>query len=123
MPDVLEMNADLVRAAAMERALHERAAGHFAAHAPVRTGGTPALDDGHFFAMHGMPPDRRIDGPARCGGCARDEGQVNFHDFAARELPHECAMGDIVFRRDEATAGVLVQPMNDAGAHLAADTG
>ena len=66
MPQMLEVNADLVGASGVKRAFHERAAAEFLKDAVFgfRRATAGGFDHRHFFAMHGMSPDGSLDDPA-----------------------------------------------------------
>ena len=88
------------------------------------------LAHGHFAPMDRMASDGRVDafGPGRRP--APHEGQIFAADFiifaflaACGELFGEAMMCQIGFRRDDQTACVHVEPMDDARALLASDAG
>ncbi len=54
---------------------------------------------------------------------AGDEREIGLLHGAGGELFRELAMSVVVFRHDQATAGFLVEPMNNAGPFLAANAG
>ena len=88
-----------------------------------------AFDPWHGFGAaarvaaveHRAPRELFLHEPARVRGIvgaahaiAADEGEVEFVHIAAGELPGEREMGFIVLRHDEAAAGVLVEPVDNA---------
>ena len=54
-----------------------------------------ALDDGHFFAVNGMPRNRRDDAAALFLQNAGDEREVDFFDGAPGKLFRELLVGEL----------------------------
>jgi len=79
------------------------------------------VKDGHALAVHGVAADQVLDAAAFFLGHAIDGGEVDFAHPALRKGFAEAAVGDVVLRHDHAAAGVLVQAVDDAGAHFPAD--
>src|SRR5579859_4743729 len=78
---------------------------------------------GHTDTANGVAADRRGNGAVILLRPAMDQSNVSFLYAAAGEFVRELAVGGIIFRDDEKSAGFLVEPMNDAGTELAANTG
>ena len=66
MPEMLKVDADLVGAPGVKNAFDQRAAAKFLQDAIFGFRGASArgFDDCHFFSMHGMPSDGRLDDSA-----------------------------------------------------------
>ena len=125
MAKVLQMHADLMRAAGVQGALHQRADRQHLHHAPRRPRGAAALagDHGHLLALDRMPPDGRLDHPSLLRKITASQGQVDLGHRAAGKLPREVLVGGVVFRDEQAPARILVEPVHDARPVLAADGG
>src|SRR5690348_17211185 len=76
----------------------------------------------HAGAASAIATDARRDGSRVLLDPAVDQRDVFLRDFAARELIGELAMGFVVLGDYDQAAGFLVEAMDDAGAHLAADS-
>ena len=61
MPEMFQVHPDLVRAAGMKGAFHQRPSFDLRQDAVIRPGRPSPRDDRHFLALHGMPSDRRLD--------------------------------------------------------------
>src|SRR6185503_12001490 len=97
-------------------------------HFPVGDGLAPALAHRHAVAGLRVAVDRPIDGTARPLRCSPDESEIAAIERVAAtavvgELPGERTVGAVVLRHDHEAGGVLVEPMHDAGAPLATDSG
>ena len=78
-------------------------------------------EDGAAFPVHGMSANEVLD-PARVlRRAALDGGEVDLRDPAGREGVRQLAMSAVVLGDDHATAGVFVEPVDNAGAEFAAD--
>ena len=84
-------------------------------------GATAAARHVHFFPMHRMPRDRRLDDAASFRRRPGDEGEIDLARGPFGELPRKIAMTRIVLGHDEHAAGLFIETMHDAGAFLAAD--
>ena len=76
---------------------------------------------GHAFAVGWMPGDGGADFAGFAREFAADDCVVNFSDLPPGELRREREVGFVVFGDDEAAAGFLVEPVDDAGPGHAAD--
>ncbi len=124
---VPQVNADLVGAARQQVAFDQgrRAPGkvssrrtrYSVADARPRGGCTTVI----FLRSTGCRPMGSRMVPLRSPGHAAHQGEVMFLGGAVGELGAEAAVGEVVFGDDQAAAGVLVEPVNDAGPLLAAD--
>jgi hypothetical protein len=74
---------------------------------------------GHARSPHGIAAYAGGDGAFVASDGALDECDVGFLDLAAGEHFSEGGVGAVVFGDDDEAAGVSVEAMNDAGAHLA----
>lgn len=120
--DVFEVDADLVGAAGMEGGFEERHGSEAFEDAVAGAGGpSGAIGDGHAFAVGGMPGDGGVDlaliGRERTAG----EREVDLIDLAGAELGGQGEMRDVIFCGHDTTAGVTVEPMDDARAGDPAD--
>jgi len=111
---VFEMHADLMGSSRVRMAFDEGL--------PFRRGENPVLGeglaatfiDGHFLAVNRMAADRGVNFPVRHAGDSLDKCQVGLADLAVCKLLRERAVGRIGFGDDEAAAGFLVEPVDDA---------
>ena len=79
-----------------------------------------------LFAGVSVPVEGRIDGAFRTVGRAPDQSQITALDSAfglVGELGRERAMGHVGLGHHHQAAGVLVEPVHDAGPFDAADAG
>ncbi len=122
MSEMMHVNTDLVCAAAVQRALHETDAALCLQNAIIGSRRSTAfLIHRHFFAMNRMPANRRVDRPARSPENAGDEREIDFCDLAIGELAGKLLVRGVVLRHDHRAAGLLIEPMHNAGTLLAAD--
>ena len=75
----------------------------------------------HAFAMRRMPGDGGADVAFVARDDAADDGEVDLLHGASGELCGERDVRFIILGDDQAAAGFLVEPMDDAGARDAAD--
>jgi len=126
MAEVFHVDPDLMGPAGVQGAFDNRAdAGQLLGYAPGGEGGAAApVEHSHFFALDGVAANQGLDGPAaRSGKESLDEGEVDFCDGTGGKLAGEMGMGGVVPGDHEASAGVLVEPVDDPGPPLAADAG
>ena len=114
MPEVFQVNADLVRATSLGMALDESFSLAGIQHSVVSQSLAAPIDDGHFLAVDGVSADGGIDFSVRHAGDSIDEGEVGFFDIAGGELIGERAVGLFGFRDDEDSGSFLVESVNDA---------
>ena len=114
MPEVFQVNADLVRAAGLGMALHESFSLAGIQHSVVSQSLAAPIDDGHFLAVDGVPTDGGIDFSVRHAGDSIDEGKVGFFDISGGELIGERAVGLFGFRDHEDSGSFLVESVDDA---------
>lgn len=119
--EVFEVDADLVGASGFWHAGDERQSGIRGQHAVVRGGLPAAFADSHFLPVDGMPGDGGLDRAVRHAGFSFDEGEVGFFDRARGKLGAEFAVGGVSFCDGEASAGLFVEAVDDAGALDPAD--
>ena len=81
------------------------------------------LGDRHLFAVGGVPSDRRVDRTGIGLKPAVDDRLVLPRKGMAGNLFGERKVGKIVFRHDQQSARILVDPVHDAGTDHAVDTG
>jgi hypothetical protein len=99
MPEVFEMNANLMRTARVQRAFDEGASGDFAQHAVIgaRSPSAVVAEHSHFLAMNWMTPDRALDHAPDLPKFSRRESKINLRHFAPRELPRKRLMRGTFF--------------------------
>ena len=124
MAEVMKMDADLVRPAAVQRAFQQAHLGTGAQDAIFRFR-RAALPAARCSSVAGAPDDGRwlVDHAARFPRDAGHQREINFLHRARGKLPGKIAMGRIVFGHDQAAAGFLVEAMNDARTFFPADAG
>ena len=110
-----EVHPDLMRASRLEPARKQRARGEAFAHLVVRDRGLAGRDDGHRRALDRMAADRRVDAAAPSQHAVR-KCKVFAPYRSSLQLPHEIGLRDRGLGDREESAGILVQPMHDAGA-------
>src|SRR6185312_2232866 len=120
MADRGEVDADLVRAAGLQRALDERRDRVALAWRDMRARRAAALDDGHRRARHRMAADRRIDGDRALDVAPCDREVVAMH-VARGERARQRGLRLRRARDDEEAARVLVEAVHDAGARDAGE--
>jgi len=114
MPEVFQVNADLVRAAGLGMALHESFSLAGIQHTVVSQSLAAPIDDGHFLAVDGVPADGGIDFSVRHAGDSIDESEVGFFDIPGGELIGERAVGLFGFRDHKNSGSFLVESVDDA---------
>ena len=119
MAEVLRVDADLVRPPRLQPEPHERRVLHRLDERVVRDGVLPALlrHDRHPPPVARVAPEERLDRPALRLGHAPDDREVAAADRPLHELPRERRVRRVVLRHDEQAGGVLVEAVDDAGAH------
>jgi hypothetical protein len=95
-------------------------------HLPMGDGLAPALAHRHALAGLGVTVDRLVDGAVGAVGRPPDEGEIAPLERLASlamvgELRRQRLVGAVVLRHHHHAGGVLVEPVHDAGAALAAD--
>src|SRR5450755_1934389 len=78
--------------------------------------------DCHFGAMHAITANGATDRPFVVLHPSVHECNVFFLDLALRELRRQAAMGLVIFRNDEESAGGLVETVHDSRTHFSAYT-
>ena len=123
MAEELEMHANLVRPAGVDLRLDKRRGLQLFQHAPacVRRAAGIVVAHGHAFAMRRMPRDGRADFAGAARQFAADNRVVDFFHAALGKLFREREVRPVIFGDDEAAAGFLVEPVDDAGPRHAAD--
>jgi hypothetical protein len=111
-----QMHADLMRPSRVQLQFHQGGASPSLQDAIAGAGraSVPAAD-GHALAMGRVARDWRVDVAAQARHSPAGHGQINLLDIAAGELRGEMKMGGVVLGRHQATAGIFVQTMNNAG--------
>lgn len=116
MPEVMQVHANLVSPSTVQHAFDKADSILRFHHAIIGAcGPTAVLRHGHALTMLAVPSDARVDNALRLSHRARDEREINFFHHSFGELSREVLMRRIIFRDDQATAGLLVQPMHNAG--------
>ena len=121
MAEVFQVDADLVRAASLRVALHERLAVARFQHTIVGECVASPLDDRHFLAVDGVATDRRIDFSVGHAGDSIDEGEVGFFDIPRGELIGQRAVDLFGFCDNQAARGFLVEAVDNPRALGAPD--
>ena len=121
--EVLEVNADLVRAARTRTAFHEGDAPRRTEHAIFCHRLPPAADNAnsHLFSIHGMASDWRVHDTAALSRSAGNQSQIDLAYFPSGELRGERAVGCIGLCHDKTAAGFFVKAVNYARTLDAAD--
>ena len=70
-----------------------------------------------------MPPDRGFDRAAGSAGCSRDDREVDLRHLTLGELPRQHLMRQVIFRHDQTTGRVFIEPVDNAGPLFSADPG
>ena len=83
----------------------------------------PSVEDGHFLAVGRVAADGRVDRARVIPDPAADEADIGPCQRMVLELRGERGVGGVVFRRDDEAGGILVDPVDDAGALFPADAG
>ena len=124
MADVMKMDANLVRASAMQGAFHHALSATGMNDTVRRLRGAPARwHHRHLLPMHAVAPDRRVDHADVFLKRARHHREINFLHFARCKLLRQILMREIVFRDHDTAARFLVEPMHDAGPFFSTDPG
>src|SRR5207302_9640456 len=118
--DMLEVHADLVRAAGLEAAFDERSAPETLEHLVGGTRRLAAVRDGHTGSRPDVAAYRRIDGAARWR-VALHQRDVDPRHAALGELPHEVDLRLDRLRHLQEPARVLVVALHDTGARHAGE--
>ena len=123
MAEELEMHADLMGAARVQLRLHQRGGIQPLEHAParVRRATGMVVADGHAFAMRRMPRNGGTDFTRFTREFAAHDGDVDFFDLPSGKLGGKRHVRFIIFGHDQAAAGFLVEPVDNARARDAAD--
>src|SRR5438270_336063 len=122
MADRFEMDADLVRAAGAENAADHRGMAKLLDHFEIGDGVAAAGDDGHALAVARIARDRRVDRAARLRWSSVNDGQILFAHGLGRPRGGEFAMRRVVLRDHHHAARVFVEPVDDSGTKLAANS-
>ncbi|MEY3480832.1 MAG: hypothetical protein RIQ71_1607 [Verrucomicrobiota bacterium] len=118
MSEVFQMDADLVRATGFRPAFEQTQLAVCGDELPrgFRRARAGPVGHSHSLAVHRMAGNGSGDDTCRGAGFAPDHGEIGFSCSALRELQCQRGMRGVVFRHENATAGVLVQAMHDTGA-------
>jgi hypothetical protein len=125
MPEMLQVDADLVCSPCVKRAPYKRVSADFLKYLvagscrPSHAG----RSDGHALPVDGMTADRRVDhaaSRAKMSGC---ESEIDLCNHAPGKLFSEDSVCGIVFGDDETAGSIFVQSMHDSRTLLAADAG
>src|ERR1700704_6475900 len=124
MTKMMQMNADLMSASAMQAAFDQT---HFAAgaeHAIFGLCAAPARDSHrHSLSMSRMASDFRFDRARTSAHLSRNEREINFLHASRCKLGRQIAVRLIILRHDHAAARIFIETMHDAGTFLATDSG
>ena len=123
MAEKLKMHADLMRATGVNLRLDERGRVQSFQHAITGVRGPAGIvvARGHAFAVRRMPGDGGVDFAGFAREFTAHNRIVNFFNLPPGELRRKREVRFVVFGDDEAAAGFLVEPVDDAGPRDAAD--
>ena len=123
MAEKLKMHADLVGAAGVNLCLNECGGVQSLEHVItcVRGAAGIVVARDHAFAVCRMPRDSGANFASVARDFAAQNRVVNFTDRTCGKLFGKLQVRFVVFGDDEAAAGFLVEPMNDAWSRDAAD--
>ncbi len=122
MSEVFEVDPDLMGAAGVESEFDKGGEPKSFEDAVIRPGRSAgAIGDGHPFSMGGMAGDGGFDRALVGSDLAAGKGEIDFIDLSGAELAGKGRMSEIVFRCDDAAAGIPVQAMHNSGAGDPAD--
>ena len=115
------MHTDLVRASGLEAHADECEPLAAVEHLEVRDGALAGRGvQRHPLAVPQMPADGGVDGALVLRQRARQQRQVRAADVATLHGLHQPPVGFVAASHDEEPRCVLVEPVDDAGAHLMA---
>jgi hypothetical protein len=121
--DVKKVHPHLVSAPAVNPAFDKAGVGRLRGYLIFRLrGATTRFRGRHPRAIHRMTRDRCLDEAVLVAKLAGDQSEINFINSATGKLRGETAMRLIVFRDDEASAGFLVETVNNSRPRFTADT-
>src|SRR5262245_54609372 len=106
MPDVREMNANLMRAAGLERHLEQARERERLEHRVMRARGAAVFLDAHLLTVAAVAADRRVDARARRGPPPHDAA-INAAKLARREVAREPDVRRLALRDDEQARSFL----------------
>ncbi len=124
---VLHVHTDLVSATGVKVAKHQRRArgGIAIEHLVVGNGGAPGGrgDHCHFLTIARIAANVCEDRLRSGRGDMLRHAEVDFVVSTSGKLVHKVLVGVVVFRHNQATRGVLIEPVYDAGPLHSTDTG
>jgi hypothetical protein len=125
MADVGAVDPDLVGAAGVELEAHQRVIAQALHQTPMGAGVAARFigDHGVFLAVGGMAADGAHHRALLGRRHPMDHGQVLARSDPLLDLDLQLHQGLLALGHHDAAGGVLVEPVHDAGAHLAADAG
>lgn len=123
VPEMLEVDTDLVGASGLGLALDEAAAGFASEHTIGGAGFAAAGIDGHFLAVDLVAGDGGVDETVGHAGHAVGDREINLRHAAVGELARERDVRRVALRHHEATARLFVQAVDDSGTLDASDGG
>ena len=121
MPDGLHVHADLVRPPGQNVDIQQRPDPPARTHRPVRNRRAAFGVNCHFLAVFLAPRDGLVDAPAVLPQIPFNQRAVVLLHLPLLQLAAEGELALVVLCHEQQTAGVLVQPVDDAGAQFAAD--
>ena len=114
MPDIGEVDPDLVGAARLEPDLHQGGIGGDGDSLEFGDGLLAVGDHGHLLSVSGISSDRGLDPGRRLGDLPNDDGAILARHAAALKLAGELAVGRIISGDHHETGGVAIEPVDDA---------
>ena len=118
MPDGLHVHADLVRPPGQNVDVQQRHVPPARKHRPVRNRRAAFGVNCHFLAVFLAPRDGLVDAPAVLAQIPFNQRAVMLLHLPLLQLAAEGELALVVLCHEQQTAGVLVQPVDDAGAQF-----
>lgn len=124
MAEMMQMDADLMRATAVQSTFDKARLFARLKHAILSSGGpSTRRSNRHPLSMHRVTPDFFVDDAAVLPGLPRGQSEIDLFDCSRRELRRERPVRFIVFRDNNAAARFFIETMHDAWPLLATDAG
>ena len=123
VPDIGHVNADLMGAAGFQAALDVGVARITLQHLPMGHRSAAIGCHGHPFPVSAVASDGSIDSAGLLSEVAYHDGLIGASQRVVLELLGQAQVGHVVFRRDDETAGIPVDAVDDAWPQLAVDAG
>jgi len=112
MTDRLKMDPNLVGSSGENLAKDEGPTERFLDNFEPCLSRPPTINNSHFLTVHGMTANRLYNFASRCHEFPGAQRQVEFLNFSSGKLIAQPQVRDVMFGNHEATAGLLVQPVD-----------